>query len=426
MLPNLHDCKIAVIGLGYVGFPLAVAFARLVPVVAFDLNSARIEALLLGNDSTGEVDTKDFDELEHLFLTTNVEHIRDCNVYIVCVPTPIDEFKKPDLTPLMTASRMVGQHLDQGNVVLFESTVYPGVTEECCVPIIESVSGLKFNEGFYVGYSPERVNPGDKGRTLETIVKVTSGSTDEAADFIDALYKQIVTAGTHRAQSIRIAEAAKVIENIQRDVNIALMNELSILFEKLGIPTADVLAAARTKWNFLDFRPGLVGGHCIGVDPYYLTHKAQQIGYHPEIILSGRRINDSMPEHIATNVIRYLMNYRVNLENARMLVLGLTFKEDCPDTRNTKVVDLVYHIKRFDVTVDVFDPYISSTSDENRFDFNVIEDIRPGYYDGAVIAVSHKEFREMGIDKISSFLKDNAPIFDLKGVFPPNKSIYQL
>src|SRR5690554_1509707 len=355
---DLDRVKICILGLGYVGLPLAVEFGKRYNTIGFDINQKRINELRSGVDHTREVEPELLAEAQKLSYTDQIEEIRSCNVYIVTVPTPIDEFKTPDLRPLQSASRTVGSVLSEGDVVIYESTVYPGATEEVCVPILEQISGLKFNENFFVGYSPERINPGDKAHRVTNILKVTSGSTPDSADFVDTLYRSIITAGTHKAASIKVAEAAKVIENTQRDVNIALINELSLIFEKLGIDTLEVLEAAGTKWNFLPFRPGLVGGHCIGVDPYYLTHKAQQVGHHPDVILAGRRTNDGMGAYVAGETIRLMVRKGINPVAARVLVLGLAFKENCPDVRNTRVVDVVEALRAYDVRVDVHDPWV--------------------------------------------------------------------
>ncbi|QOY93625.1 Vi polysaccharide biosynthesis UDP-N-acetylglucosamine C-6 dehydrogenase TviB [Massilia sp. UMI-21] len=412
------DTRIAVIGLGYVGLPLAVEFGRKFSTVGFDINQDRVEELKSGVDHTLETDSNELREAVHLRYTTNPEDLRDAKVYIVTVPTPIDEHKQPDLTPLQKASETLGKVVKKGDVVIYESTVYPGATEEYCVPVIERVSGLKFNEDFFVGYSPERINPGDKLHRLTTITKVTSGSTPEVADFVDALYASIITAGTHKASSVRVAEAAKVIENTQRDLNIALMNELAIIFGKMGIDTEDVLKAAGTKWNFLPFRPGLVGGHCIGVDPYYLTHKAESIGYHPQVILAGRRINDSMGAHVVGRLVKQMLKRRIQVDGANVLVMGLAFKENCPDLRNTKVVDIINELKDYDVNVDVYDPWVSVAGAQHEYGITPIEVPEAGKYDAIILAVAHREFGEIGAAGLRAFGKADHILFDLKYLLP--------
>ncbi|TWG87982.1 UDP-N-acetyl-D-galactosamine dehydrogenase [Luteimonas sp. J16] len=417
-LPDRNDIRIAIIGLGYVGLPLAAAFGRRYPTVGFDIDAARIEQLRRHHDHTLEMDEEELRASVHLQCTADPADLAGCNVFIVTVPTPIDEYKRPDLRPLESASRTVGRAIARGGVAIFESTVYPGATEEVCVPIIERESGLRFNEDFYAGYSPERINPGDKQHRLETILKVTSGSTPEAADFIDALYASVVTAGTHKASSIRVAEAAKVIENTQRDVNIALINELALIFARLGIDTHEVLEAAGTKWNFLPFRPGLVGGHCIGVDPYYLTHKAQQIGYHPEVILAGRRINDSMGGHVAQRVVKLMQQRGLRTTGARVLVLGLAFKENCPDLRNTRVVDIVDELRSYNVEVDVHDPWVSPEQARHEYGISPVAEPAPGSYDAVVLAVAHREFVALGGDGVRRLCKPDAVVFDVKRALP--------
>lgn len=412
---DLGTAKIAVIGLGYVGLPLAVEFGRKRATVGFDINRARVDALRAGQDATLEVDADELQEAAHLTFSTDLEDLRACNVYIVTVPTPIDEHKQPDLTPLIKASETVGQVIGKGDIVIYESTVYPGATEEDCVPIVAQVSGLEFNVDFFAGYSPERINPGDKTHRLPSIKKVTSGSTPEIATLVDDLYRTIITAGTHKAPTIRVAEAAKVIENTQRDVNIALVNELALIFNKLGIDTLDVLEAAGTKWNFLPFRPGLVGGHCIGVDPYYLTHKAEAIGYHPEIILAGRRLNDSMGAYVASQMVKAMLKRRIHIEGAKVLVMGLTFKENCPDLRNTRVVDVIAELKDFGVGVDVFDPWGDTNEAQKAYGLPLVEP-QNGVYDGIILAVAHNEFRALGAGKIRAFGKDASVLYDLKNV----------
>jgi UDP-N-acetyl-D-galactosamine dehydrogenase len=415
---DLTTVRLGVIGLGYVGLPLAVEFGKHFPVIGFDVNSARIAELRAGRDSSLEVDPAELAAATHLRCTDVEAEIAACNVYIVTVPTPIDEFKSPDLRPVESASRTLGRVLKRGDVAIFESTVYPGCTEEVCVPIMESVSGLTFNRDFFVGYSPERINPGDKEHRVTTIRKVTSGSTPAIADFVDTLYRSIITAGTHKASSIKVAEAAKVIENTQRDVNIALINELALIFKRLGIDTLEVLEAAGSKWNFLPFRPGLVGGHCIGVDPYYLTHKAQAIGYHPEMILAGRRINDSMGHYVAHETIKLMIKRGMPIAGARALVLGLTFKENCPDLRNTRVVDIVAELQSFGVQVDVHDPWIDAAEAEHEYGIRPASDPEAGTYDAIIIAVAHRQFRDLGIEGIRRFGRPGAVVYDVKYLFP--------
>ncbi|MGL5742031.1 MAG: Vi polysaccharide biosynthesis UDP-N-acetylglucosamine C-6 dehydrogenase TviB [Legionella sp.] len=417
MLTSVEEIKLAIVGLGYVGLPLAVEFGKVRSVMGFDINEHRIDELKRGNDSTLEVSPAELAEAKHLYFSARAEEIAFCDTYIITVPTPIDEHKQPDFIPLIKASEMVGRLLEAGNIVVYESTVYPGAIEEVCVPVLERVSGLKFNEDFYAGYSPERVNPGDKLHRVTNIVKVTSGSTPEVADCVDALYKQIITAGTHKVDCIKVAEAAKVIENTQRDLNIALINELALIFNKLGIDTEAVLKAAETKWNFLPFRPGLVGGHCIGVDPYYLTHKAEAIGYHPEIILAGRRLNDAMGTYVVSQLLKSMIKKRIHVQGARILVMGLTFKENCPDIRNTRVIDIVSELKEYDVTVDVFDPWASQEEVQLEYGISLVEQPKQESYDGIILAVAHQQFKEMGIEKIRSFGKEHSVLYDLKYVF---------
>lgn len=413
---TLNDARIGVIGLGYVGLPLAVEFAKKYPVVGFDISAPRIGELRNGQDSSLEVSPEELSEVSMSY-TDQLEELRDCNIYIVTVPTPIDDHKSPDLTPLISASRAVGQIIAKGDIVIYESTVYPGATEEDCIPVIESVSGLTFNQDFFAGYSPERINPGDKEHRVTTIKKVTSGSTDEIADLVDALYRSIIVAGTHKASSIKVAEAAKVIENTQRDVNIALINELALIFDKLGIDTEQVLEAAGTKWNFLPFRPGLVGGHCIGVDPYYLTHKAQAIGYHPAMILAGRRINDGMGAHVAGSVVKLMLQRSLTVNGGRALIMGLTFKENCPDLRNTRVTDIIDELKSFGMQIDVWDPWVDKAEANHEYGITPIESPEQGVYDCVVLAVSHKEFVELGIEGIRALGKPNAVVYDVKYLF---------
>jgi len=415
---NLRNCRIGVVGLGYVGLPLAVEFGKKYETVGFDIKSARVEELRGGRDSTLEVGRAELKAASRLRYADNLADLKRCKVFIVTVPTPIDGHNRPDLTPLLRSSESVGKVIKPGAVVVYESTVYPGCTEEVCVPILERESGLKFNQDFFVGYSPERINPGDKLHRLTTIKKVTAGSTPEVAEFIDKLYQSILTAGTHKASSIRVAEAAKVIENTQRDVNIALINELAMIFNKLGLDTEEVLEAAGSKWNFLPFRPGLVGGHCIGVDPYYLTHKAQEVGYHPEMILAGRRINDNMGGYVATEVVRLMNLKRIHAMGSRVLVLGLTFKENCPDLRNSKVADVVRELQGYGAKVDVCDPWVNRAEARHEYGINPIRTPKRGQYDAIVAAVAHNEFKEMGIDAIRKFGRRNHVVYDIKYVFP--------
>lgn len=418
---DINDAKLAIIGLGYVGLPLAVEFGKYYPTVGFDISKQRINELVDGQDVTLEVSTQELQESVHLSYTDNVEDIRDANVYIVTVPTPIDRYKRPELSPLKRASEIVGKVIDKGNVVIFESTVFPGATEEVCAPIIESISGLKYNQDFYLGYSPERINPGDKTHRVTSIKKVTAGSTPEIAKYVDDLYRSIITAGTHLASSIKVAEAAKVIENTQRDLNIALVNELALIFDKLGIDTLEVLEAAGTKWNFLPFRPGLVGGHCIGVDPYYLTHKAQEIGYHPEVILAGRRINDNMGAFVADSVIKLMTRKRIPVVDANILVMGLTFKENCPDLRNSRVIDIIREFETYHANVDVYDPWVNPSDAQSEYGIDILDTPESGTYDAIILAVAHKEFVDMGDEKIRAFGKDKCVIYDVKYVLPKDR-----
>ncbi len=415
---DLATTRIGIIGLGYVGLPLAVEFGRRFPTLGLDINEARIRELQSGNDSTLEVDAEELRQASQLRYTHRPEDLAGCNVYIVTVPTPVDDYKRPDFGPLIGASITVGRLLKPGDVAIYESTVYPGATEDVCVPILERESGLRFNVDFFAGYSPERINPGDKAHRVTTILKVTSGSTPEVAAFVDTLYGSIISAGTHRASSIRVAEAAKVIENTQRDVNIALVNELALLFNRLGIDTEEVLLAAGTKWNFLPFRPGLVGGHCIGVDPYYLTYKAQQVGHHPEIILAGRRINDSMGAYVVQRVVKLMNQRRIAVMDARVLILGLTFKENCPDLRNTRVVDIVAELRDYHAQVDVYDPWIDPQAAQHEYGITPIAAPEPGTYDAIIVAVGHQQFRDMGVERIRALGTPNAVLFDVKYVFP--------
>jgi UDP-N-acetyl-D-galactosamine dehydrogenase len=405
---------IAIIGLGYVGMPLAVEFGKKYPTIGFDISRRRILELRQGVDLTLEATRDELEAAERLVFSTDFQDLRRASVYIITVPTPIDKNKQPDLLPLKMASETIGKVLKKGDVVIYESTVYPGATEEFCVPLLEQESGLKFNEDFFAGYSPERVNPGDKSHRLTSIVKVTSGSTPETAEFVDALYASIVPAGTHKASSIRVAEAAKVIENTQRDLNIALMNEFAIIFKKLGIDTQEVIAAASTKWNFLRFQPGLVGGHCIGVDPYYLTHKAEAIGYHPEIILAGRRINDNMGGYVVGQLVKRMLKSRIQVENSNVLIMGLAFKENCPDIRNTKVVDIINGLQGYNVNVDVYDPWVIPEDAEKEYCLHPLGTLEAGKYDAIVVAVAHRQFADMGGAEIRKLGKQNHVLYDLK------------
>ncbi|WP_369957995.1 Vi polysaccharide biosynthesis UDP-N-acetylglucosamine C-6 dehydrogenase TviB [Psychrobacter sp. CLB018] len=414
---DIKNIKIAVIGLGYVGLPLAVEFGKHLPVVGFDINAERISALAAGTDHTLEVSDEELTQALHLSYSSDIQALKDCNFFIVTVPTPIDDYKQPDLTPLIKASEAIGSLLKQDDIVVYESTVYPGATEEVCIPVLEKVSGLTFNQDFYAGYSPERINPGDKEHRVTNILKVTAGSTPEVANFVDEVYNLIITAGTHKAASIKVAEAAKVIENTQRDVNIALINELAVIFNKMGIDTQAVLEAAGTKWNFLPFRPGLVGGHCIGVDPYYLTHKAQAIGYNPEIILAGRRLNDSMGEYVVTQLVKTMIKKRIQVEGAKVLVLGLSFKENCPDVRNTKVIDIVHELQEYNIDVDVYDPWVDAVEAQKEYGVKPVNEPTANSYDSIILAVAHSEFVDMGVAHIRSLGKHNHVLYDLKYVF---------
>jgi UDP-N-acetyl-D-galactosamine dehydrogenase len=415
---DINRLRIGVIGLGYVGLPLAVEFGRRFPTVGFDINAARIAELEGGTDSTLEVSSDELAAATGLSYTSDAAALGDCNFYIVTVPTPISRSKRPVLTPLRLASETLSSVLMKGDVVVYESTVYPGATEEYCVPYLEQGSGLKLNEDFFVGYSPERINPGDKEHRFVTILKVTSGSTPEAADFIDSVYAEVVTAGTHKASSIKVAEAAKVIENTQRDVNIALVNELAMIFERMDIDTEEVLIAAGTKWNFLPFRPGLVGGHCIGVDPYYLTYKAEQLGYHPHMILAGRRINDNMGQYVASQVIKKMITADISPKSARVLVLGLAFKENCPDLRNTRVVDIVSELTTYGSAVDVHDPWVDAIDAKTEYGIDLVADPEAGAYDAILIAVGHRQFVDLGADGIRRFGKPSSLVYDIKYVLP--------
>ncbi|MCK0878295.1 Vi polysaccharide biosynthesis UDP-N-acetylglucosamine C-6 dehydrogenase TviB [Acinetobacter pittii] len=423
---QLEQLKIAIIGLGYVGLPLAVEFGKHKPTIGFDINENRILELKNGHDHTLEVTSDELKYVQHLSYTANIEDLQNSNFFIVTVPTPIDDFKQPDLTPLIKASQSIAKVLKKGDIVVYESTVYPGATEEVCIPELEKYSGLKFNQDFFVGYSPERINPGDKQRRVTNILKITSGSTPLVADYIDQVYNLIIEAGTHKAPTIKVAEAAKVIENTQRDVNIALINELALIFNKMGIDTEDVLKAAGTKWNFLNFRPGLVGGHCIGVDPYYLTHKAESIGLHPEIILAARRLNDRMGEYVATQLIKEMVKKRIQVVGARILILGLSFKENCPDIRNTKIVDMVKALKEYDLDLDIYDPWVDSAEVEAEYGLAPIMELKQGRYDAIIIAVAHDQFKEMSAQELVSLGKEKHVLYDLKYVLNKEQSDIRL
>lgn len=423
---NIGNTKIAIIGLGYVGLPLAVEFGKQYSTIGFDINAARLADLQRGYDTTLEVDDEELAQAKHLSYSSSISDLKSCNIFIVTVPTPINEHKQPDLTPLIKASETIGQVLKKGDVVIYESTVYPGATEEDCVPVLEKISGLTFNQDFFAGYSPERINPGDKEHRVTTILKVTSGSTPEIAETVDQLYRSIITAGTYKASSIKVAEAAKVIENTQRDVNIGLINELALIFNKLNIDTEEVLKAAGTKWNFLPFRPGLVGGHCIGVDPYYLTHKAQSVGYHPEIILAGRRLNDGMGAYVVSQLVKAMLKKRIHVEGSRALVMGLTFKENCPDLRNTKVVDIINELQDYGVQVDCYDPWINSQEAFHEYGIAPVSELSPGEYDAVILAVAHKQFVEMGAEQIRTLAKPDHVLYDLKYILPAHASDLRL
>jgi UDP-N-acetyl-D-galactosamine dehydrogenase len=414
----MDQVKLGIIGLGYVGLPLAVAFGRRFPTVGFDLKAARIAELESGHDATLETSHEELASAAQLSFSSEPAGLAACNVFIVTVPTPIDAAKIPDLSPLKNASRTLGDLVKRGDTIIFESTVYPGATEEVCIPIIEQLSGLKYNHDFFAGYSPERINPGDKEHRVENILKVTSGSTPEVADFVDALYASIITAGTYKASSIRVAEAAKVIENTQRDVNIALINELAMIFNRLGIDTLEVLEAAGTKWNFLPFRPGLVGGHCIGVDPYYLTHKSQEVGYHPAMILAGRRLNDNMAIYVANRIIRLMIKAGIAVSNSRILVLGLTFKENCPDIRNTKVVEMVRELEDVSARVDVYDPWVDPAEARAEYGIDLVTEPEAGAYDAVVLAVAHHQFKALGAAGVRAFARQGAVVYDIKHILP--------
>ncbi len=418
---DINNLRIGVVGLGYVGLPLAVEFGKKYPTVGFDINAERVAELEGGADSTLECSSEELAEAKHLTYTSNVESIADCNFYIVTVPTPIGDSNRPLLTPLRAASDALGGVLKKDDIVVYESTVYPGATEEFCVPLLEKGSGLAMNQDFFVGYSPERINPGDKEHRLPSILKVTSGSTPEVAEFVDQVYQSIITAGTHKASSIKVAEAAKVIENTQRDVNIALVNELAMIFERVGIDTEEVLEAAGTKWNFLPFRPGLVGGHCIGIDPYYLTYKAEQLGYHPQMILAGRRINDNMSLYVASQVVKQMLSRGMQPLTSRLLILGLAFKENCPDVRNTKVVDIKKELESYGVKIDVHDPWVDAEEARHEYGIDLVADPEKGAYDGIIIAVAHDQFRAMGAAGIRSFGRENSVLYDIKYVLTPDE-----
>lgn len=423
---KLENLKIAIIGLGYVGLPLAVEFGKKIPVIGFDIHQKRIQELQNGQDHTLEVSPEELKQATHLSYSANLDDLSNCNFFIVTVPTPIDEFKQPDLTPLIKASTSIGKVLKKGDVVVYESTVYPGATEESCIPVLEQESGLKFNQDFFAGYSPERINPGDKLHRVTNILKITSGSTPEVADFVDQVYNLVIEAGTHKAASIKVAEAAKVIENTQRDVNIALINELAVIFNKLGIDTEAVLQAAGTKWNFLPFRPGLVGGHCIGVDPYYLTHKAQSIGYHPEIILAGRRLNDGMGAYVVTQLVKGMIKQKIQVEGAKVLVLGLSFKENCPDIRNTKIMDIVNELKEYQIDVDVYDPWVDVQEAEQEYGIRPVESVSENSYDAIILAVAHEQFKQMGAAQIRALGKPTHVLYDLKYVLDAKEADIRL
>ncbi|HLU01400.1 MAG TPA: Vi polysaccharide biosynthesis UDP-N-acetylglucosamine C-6 dehydrogenase TviB [Advenella sp.] len=423
---QLGDIKLAIVGLGYVGLPLAVEFGKKRSVLGFDINQKRIKELQGGVDHTLEVSSEELAEAGQLAYSADPAELAKCNVYIVTVPTPIDDYKQPDLTPLIKASETIGKVLKKGDIVIYESTVYPGATEEDCVPVLEKFSGLTFNKDFFAGYSPERINPGDKNHRVSTIKKVTSGSTPEIADLVNDLYAEIITAGTHKAASIRVAEAAKVIENTQRDVNIALINELALIFNRMGIDTEAVLEAAGTKWNFLPFRPGLVGGHCIGVDPYYLTHKAQAIGYHPEIILAGRRLNDSMGSYVVSQLVKAMTKRQIQVQGAKVLVMGLTFKENCPDLRNTRVVDILKELGEYSMDVDVYDPWVDPAEAEHEYGITPVKTPEKGAYDAIILAVSHHQFVSMGAEGIRALGKAQHVLYDLKYVLKADQADIRL
>ncbi|MCL6239216.1 Vi polysaccharide biosynthesis UDP-N-acetylglucosamine C-6 dehydrogenase TviB [Acinetobacter sp. ANC 5033] len=423
---QLSELKIAVIGLGYVGLPLAVEFGKKSPVVGFDIHQKRIDELRSGQDHTLEVSPEELKKAEYLQFSADLDTLKSCNFFIVTVPTPIDEFKQPDLTPLVKASESIAKVLKKGDIVVYESTVYPGATEEVCIPVLEKNSGLIFNQDFFAGYSPERINPGDKLHRVTNILKITSGSTPEVADYVDQVYNLIIEAGTHKAASIKVAEAAKVIENTQRDVNIALINELALIFNKMGIDTEAVLQAAGTKWNFLPFRPGLVGGHCIGVDPYYLTHKAQAIGYNPEIILAGRRLNDGMGAYVVTQLVKAMLKKRIQVEEAKVLILGLSFKENCPDIRNTRIIDIVKELQEYHVNVDVYDPWVDAAEAEHEYGIRPVQAPAQNEYDAVILAVAHEQFKDMGVETIRALGKADHVLYDLKYVLSQAESDLRL
>ncbi|MCO6356686.1 Vi polysaccharide biosynthesis UDP-N-acetylglucosamine C-6 dehydrogenase TviB [Pseudoalteromonas shioyasakiensis] len=426
MQHSLTDLKIGIIGLGYVGLPLAVEFGKKYPVLGFDINQKRVNELEAGHDATLEVSDSDLADVKSLTFSSDKHELAACNVYIVTVPTPIDESNAPDLTPLRKASELLGEYVKKGDVIIYESTVYPGATEEVCLPIIEKVSGLEFNKDFFAGYSPERINPGDKVNTLTKIMKITSGSTPEIGEFVDSLYGSIITVGTHLASSLKVAEAAKVIENTQRDLNIAIINEFAKIFNRLGIDTEEVLNAAGTKWNFLKFKPGLVGGHCISVDPYYLTHKAQEVGYRPEVILAGRRINDGMGEYVATQLVKKLASKKIHIDEAKVLILGFTFKGDCPDVRNTKIIDIVKELQDFNMSVDVYDSWANPAEVKHEYGVELITTLEKGKYDGIVLAVDHSELKEMGEANLRALGKENHVLYDVKHVLKPHEADIRL
>ena len=422
---KLSSLKIGVLGLGYVGLPLAVSFGKKYPTLGFDINQQRINELTNGIDKTLETTSEELAQTANLTFACEFDQLKQCNFYIVTVPTPIDEYKQPDLTPLIKASETIAKVISKGDIVVYESTVYPGATEEVCIPVIEKLTGMVFNQDFFAGYSPERINPGDKQHKLESILKVTSGSTAEIADFVDSVYGSIITAGTHKASSIKVAEAAKVIENTQRDVNIALINELAVIFSKIGINTEEVLKAAGTKWNFLPFRPGLVGGHCIGVDPYYLTHKAQQLNYHPQVILSGRRINDDMGRFVVKRLVKAMIEKRVHIVDSKVLILGFTFKENCPDVRNTRVIDIVDELKDYSAQIDVYDPWADAAVVNHEYNIELIEP-SAAQYDAIIIAVAHNEFKKLSMAEIRKYGKPDALVFDLKYLFSAEEADLRL
>ncbi|MCO7251759.1 nucleotide sugar dehydrogenase [Pseudoalteromonas sp. Ps84H-4] len=426
MQHSLKDLKIGIIGLGYVGLPLAVEFGKRYPTLGFDINQGRVTQLKNGHDVTLEVSDNELASVVNLSYSSNKSDLAECNVYIVTVPTPIDDSNAPDLTPLRKASELLGEFVKKGDVVIYESTVYPGATEEVCLPIIEKVSGLKFNEDFFAGYSPERINPGDKVNTLTKIMKITSGSTPEIGEFVNSLYGSIITAGTHLASSLKVAEAAKVVENTQRDLNIAIINEFAKIFNRLGIDTEEVLNAAGTKWNFLKFKPGLVGGHCISVDPYYLTYKAQEVGYRPEVILAGRRINDGMGEYVATQLVKKLASRKIHIDEAKVLILGFTFKGDCPDVRNTKIIDIVRELQDFNMSVDVYDGWANPVEVKHEYGVELISKLEKGKYDGVVLAVDHSELKEMGEANLRALGKENHVLYDVKHVLKPHEADIRL